>query len=95
MKKQASTRTTASQARRGMGAEGEKLTPLRSMVLQAARRRCDDMQDSPAAREQMKREVVDTPAELLGDLLVALTETRPVRTEFSSPISTQPERSNP
>lgn len=76
MKKQATTRTTASQARRGMGQAGQKLAPLLSLALQAARRRCDDMQDGPEAREAMKRDVLATPAELLPDLLAALSTPR-------------------
>lgn len=53
--------------------------PKRAEVLLAARRRCDDMQDGPAAREQMKRDVLETPADLLADLLAALTEARITR----------------
>jgi hypothetical protein len=89
MKKQATTRTTASQARRGMGAEGEKLTPLRSMVLQAARRRCDDVGDGPEARAAMKADVLATPPELLADLLTALTTLRYTRSDLIPTTTTE------
>lgn len=87
MKKQATTRTTASQARRGMGQAGQKLAPLLSLALQAARRRCDDMQDGPEAREAMKRDVLATPAELLPDLLAALSTPRIDRALFLPPTT--------
>lgn len=74
MKKQAPKHTTATEARSGMAETGRKVTPLQAQVLMAARRRCDDMKDTQAAREQMRREVLETPAELLPDLLVALTK---------------------
>ncbi len=92
MKKQTPTRTTAAQARSGMP---ENASPLRRQVLMAARRRCDDMQDGPEAREQMQRDVMDTPAELLADLLAALSTVRITRADLALPISNKPERSNP
>lgn len=94
MKSEAMQPTTAPEARSGMAESDQPTPPTRAEVLLAARRRCDDMQDGPAAREQMKREVLATPAELLGDLLAALTEACPVRTDFPHPISTQSERSH-
>lgn len=87
MKKQA----TRPQARPAVAAAGRKVTPLLAQVLQAARRRCDDMADSPEAREQMKREVLDTPPALLVDLLTALSTVRITRADLISP--TTPERS--
>lgn len=82
MKKQAPKHTTATEARSGMAETGRKVTPLQAQVLLAARRRCDDMADSQAAREQMKRDVLETPAELLPDLLTALSTTRITRADF-------------
>lgn len=73
----------------------ESASPLRRQVLQAARRRCDDMQDGPDAREQMRRDVMAMPAELLADLLTALSTVRITRADLFHPIPTQPERSNP
>lgn len=73
----------------------ETASPLRRQVLLAARRRCDDMQDGPEAREQMKAEVLDTPAELLGDLLAALSTVRITRADLSLPLPPPPERSHP
>ena len=92
VKKQPTTRTTAAQAGRGVA---ETASPLRRQVLMAARRRCDDMQDGPEARAQMQCEVLDTPAELLADLLAALSTVRITRADLSLPIPTQPERSIP
>lgn len=82
MKKQAPQHTTATEARNAMAETGQKVTPLRAQVLLAARRRCDDMQDSQAARDQMKREVMATPAELLADLLTAISSVRVLRADF-------------
>ena len=94
MKKQATHRKAASKAGGGMAETGKKVTPLQAQVLLAARRRCDDMGDSQAAREQMKRDVLETPAELLADLLAALSTVRITRADLFHP-TTQPERSNP
>ncbi|MDP3229346.1 MAG: hypothetical protein Q8N13_15395 [Acidovorax sp.] len=91
VKKQPTTRTTAAQAGRGVA---ETASPLRRQVLMAARRRCEDMQDGAEAREQMQSDVLDTPAELLADLLAALSTVRITRTDLFHP-TTQPERSNP
>ena len=95
MKKQAPKHTTATEARSGMAETGRKPTPLQAQVLLAARRRCDDMGDSQAASEQMKRDVLETPAELLADLFTALSTVRITRADLFHPTTTQPERSNP
>ena len=89
MKKQATQRKAASKAGSGMAETGRKPTPLQAQVLLAARRRCDDMADSQAARDQMKREVLETPAELLPDLLTALS-TVCITRAFFLPTTTQP-----
>ena len=89
LKKQAPRHTTATEARSRMAETGRKPTPLQAQVLLAARRRCDDMADSQAARDQMKREVLDTPAELLADLLRALSTVRVTRADF--PTITNPQ----
>ena len=73
----------------------ESASPLRRQVLQAARCRCDDMQDGPDAREHMRRDVMATPAKLLPDLLTALSTLRITRADLLNPIPTKPERSNP
>ena len=95
MKKQAPKHTTATEARSGMAETGHKPTPLQAQVLLAARRRCDDMGDSQAARDQMKREVLETPAELLPDLLTALSTVRITRADLFRQTTTQPERTSP
>ena len=95
MKKQAPKHTTATEARRGMAETGHKPTPLQAQVLLAARRRCDDMGDSQAARDQMKREVLETPAELLPDLLAALTTVRITRADLFHPTTTNRKECNP
>ena len=95
MKKQAHKHTTSTEARSSMAETGRKPTPLQAQVLLAARRRCDDMGDSQAAREQMKRDVLETPTELLADLFTALSTVRITRADLFHPTTTQPERSNP
>lgn len=95
MKKQAPQHTTATEARSGMDEAGRKSTPLQAQVLLAARRRCDDMGDSQAAREQMKREVLGTPAELLPDLLTALSTVRITRAALFQPTTTDRKECNP
>ena len=82
LKKQAPKHTTATRARSGMAETGQKPTPLQAQVLLAARRRCDDMADSQAGREQMRHEVLATPAELLADLLAALSTVRVSRADL-------------
>ena len=89
LKKQAPKHTTATEARSRMAETGQKPTPLQAQVLLAARRRCDDMADSQYARELMRREVLDTPAELLADLLTALSTVRLVRADLFHPTTTK------
>ena len=89
MKKQAPQHTTATEARSGMAETGRKPTPLQAQVLLAARRRCDDLGDSQAARDQMKREVLETPAELLADLLTAFSTVRVTRADLFHPSTTK------
>ena len=95
MKKQAPQHTTATEARSGMAETGQKVSPLQAQVLLAARRRCDDMGDSQAAREQMKRDVLETPAELLADLLTALSTVRITRADLFQPTTTDRKECNP
>lgn len=59
---------------------------LPAKVLAAARVICDDFADAPQAREQMKADVLATPAELLPDLLRALNRERLTRRQFLRPI---------
>ena len=89
MKKQAPKHTTATEVRSAMAETGRKPTPLQAQVLLAARRRCDDMGDSQAARDQMKREVLETPAELLADLLTAFSTVRVTRADLFHPSTTK------
>ena len=89
LKKQAPKHTTATEARSRMAETGRKPTPLQAQVLLAARRRCDDMGDSQAARDQMKREVLETPAELLADLLTAFSTVRVTRADLFQPSTTK------
>ncbi len=91
LKKRAPKHTTATEARSRMAETGRKPTPLQAQVLLAARRRCDDMNDSQAARDQMKREVLDTPAELLADLLTALSTVRVTRADLFHTTTTTKE----
>ena len=95
MKKQATQSTAASKAGNGMAETGRKPTPLQAQVLLAARRRCDDMADSQAARDQMKREVLETPSELLPDLWTALSTVRITRADLFQPITTNRKECNP
>ena len=95
LKKQAPKHTTATEARSRMAETGRKPTPLQAQVLLAARRRCDDMADSQAARDQMKREVLQTPAELLPDLLTALSTVRITRADLSQTTPTDRKECNP
>ena len=89
LKKQAPKHTTATEARSRMAETGRKPTPLQAQVLLAARRRCDDMADSQAARDQMRREVLETPAELLADLLTAFSTVRVTRADLFHPSTTK------
>lgn len=64
-------------------AEENHRRALRKQVLAAALLRCQDMGDGNQARQQMHRDVRDTPDELLPDLLQALAdETRTERARF-------------
>lgn len=76
VKKQATERTVAAQARRGMAGAVANDYSLRTKVLLAARDRCDELQDGQAARDDMKRDVLATPDELLSDLLTAFLSVR-------------------
>ena len=89
------TQTTAKTARpiaqvnRSASATGQKprraISPLLQQALDAGRRVCDDWQDSPAARQQMKREILeiaDNTPQLLPQLVVALSTLRCKRTDF-------------
>lgn len=95
MKKQAPQHTTATEARSGMAETGRKPTSLQAQVLLAARRRCGDMGDSQAARDEMRREVLETPAELLADLLTALSTVRITRADLFHPTTTNRKECNP
>lgn len=68
-----------------------KVSALRAQVLMAASRRCDDMQDSQQARDQMEREVMETPAELLADLLNAFSTVRVLRIDFFTTTNSRSE----
>ena len=81
----------------GVPATGQKarraITPLLQQALDAGRRVCDDMQDSPAARQQMKREILelaDNTPHLLAGLVVALSTLRCKRSDFSPTQQPQP-----
>ena len=70
------------QPRHGKPAAGpavgkQQLSPLQQQVLAAARHTCDHFGDTPAAREQMRREVLATPAALLPNLLRAFAAYQP------------------
>ena len=95
MKKQAPQHTTATDSTSGISETGRKPTQLQAQVLLAARRRCDDMGDSQAARDQMKREVLETPVELLADLLTALSTVRITRADLFQPTTTDRKECNP
>ncbi len=76
LKKQAPKHTTATEARSRMAETGRKPTPLQAQVLLAA-------------RDQMKREVLETPAELLADLLTAFSTVRVTRADLFHPSTTK------
>lgn len=92
MKKQA-PQHTATEARSGMAETGRKPTPLQAQVLLAAH--AGGLGDSQAARDQMKREVLETPAELLPDLLAALSTVRITRADLFQPTTTDRKECNP
>lgn len=95
LKKQATQRTVATEARSRMAETGRKPTPLQAQVMLAARRRCDEMGDSQAARDQMKREVLETPAELLPDLLTAFSTVRITRAQLFQQTTTNRKECKP
>lgn len=82
------------QAGRAVAGAARRMSPLMDLTLQAAHRVCRDLADGPAAREQMKRDVSDTPPELLADLLQALSRERIHRADFLS-NATPSKESNP
>jgi hypothetical protein len=82
VKKQATQRTAGALPGGRMATDDAKPASLRAQVLLAARKRCDDMQDGPEAREQMKRDVLETPVELLADLMAAFSSARVMRADF-------------
>ena len=83
------TTATTPQVGASLPANGQKprraISPLLQQVLDAGRRVCDDWQDSPAARQQMKREILeiaDNTPQLLPQLVVALSTLRCKRIDF-------------
>ena len=83
------TSSTANTTRRGNSAP--VISPLLQRALDAGRRVCDDMQDSPEARQQMKREILEiarADERLLPGLIAGLTYPRLKRTDFF-PITNQ------
>ncbi|WP_021025571.1 hypothetical protein [Comamonas sp. B-9] len=74
--------TTAQQGRRM-----REISPLLQQALDAGRRVCDDMQDSPEARQAMKREILefaDMGDRFLLGLIAGLTHPRLKRADFST-----------
>ena len=64
------------------------ISPLLQQALDAGRRVCDDMQDSPEARLAMKREILefaDMGDRFLLGLIAGLTHPRLKRADFSTP----------
>ncbi len=75
--------TMADTQNKAWRAEQVRIAQLRAQVLAAALARCQDMGDGNQARQQMHRDVRDTPDELLADLLLALAdEIRTARARF-------------
>ncbi len=75
------------------GRRVREISPLLQQALDAGRRVCDDMQDSPEARQAMKREILeiaDTDERLLIGLVAGLTHPRLKRTDFF-PSNQQPQ----
>ena len=69
------------------------ISPLLQRALDAGRRICDDMQDGPDARQQMKREILEiarTDERLLVGLIAAFQSLRIKRSDFST-TSKQPQ----
>ena len=59
-----------------------------AQLVEAAMRCCDHFGDSPAAREQMRQDVIDTPPHLRADLLHHLSRAYPAppQTEGRGPV---------
>lgn len=89
-----STRS-ASQVGRAVSRAPHRMSPLMDSALQAASRVCRDFEDSQAARDQMKRDVLDTPPELLADLLQAISRKRIHRADLLSNATPSTKESNP
>lgn len=53
------------------------IDPVLHELLQAAMRACDAWQDGPEAREQMRRDCIDTPPHLRADLRDHFNQTYP------------------
>ena len=51
--------------------------PSASDLVRAAMRACDHWNDTPAAREEMRRDCLATPADLRSDLIDHFRETYP------------------
>ncbi len=85
--KKSTANTTQAGSRMGESTKKPRrvISPLLQQALDAGRRVCDDWQDSPAARQQMKRDILETAdyhPEQLGQLVLALTTLRCKRTDF-------------
>ena len=85
--KKSTANTTQASSRMGESTKKPRRTisPLLQQALDAGRRVCDDMQDSPEARKQMLREILelnDTTPHLLVSLISALTYPRLKRSDF-------------
>jgi hypothetical protein len=75
------------------GRRMREVSPLLQQALDAGRRVCDDMQDSPEARQAMKREILevaDMGDRILLGLIAGLTHPRLKRADFS-PTHHQPQ----
>ena len=84
------TTATTPQAGRRM----RVISPLLQQALDAGRRVCDDMQDSPEARQAMKREVLEiarVDERLLVGLIAGLTHPRLKRSDFPPTTTQQPQ----
>lgn len=69
------------------GRRVREISPLLQQALDAGRRVCDDMQDSPEARQAMKREILefaDMGDRILLGLIAGLTHPRLKRADFST-----------
>ncbi|MFG5777693.1 hypothetical protein ACFIQF_11525 [Comamonas sp. J-3] len=84
------TSSTANTTRRGSRAP--VISPLLQRALDAGRRVCEDMQDSPEARQAMKREILEiarTDERLLPGLIAGLTYPRLRRADLSPTANQQ------